>query len=240
MLLSFAFCHGPLAAGDVSVAVAANFRDAALEMGREFTAATGHTAIFSHGSTGQLFAQIVQGAPFDVFLSADRDRARRAVEAGVGVAGSRITYAVGRIVLFSLDKELTRGPDVLRSTRFGRLAIAEPRIAPYGKAAIEALESLGALERLNGTMVRGQSVAQAYQFVRSGNADLGLVSLAQVKRGSAGGFWLVPEDLHRPIRQDAVLLERGVRKHAALDFMAFLKGPRAADVLVRYGYGLAR
>ncbi len=219
------------------VAVAANFRDASAEIGREFRELTGHTAIFSYGSTGQLFAQILQGAPFEVFLSADRERAGKAVIAGVGVEGSRLTYAVGRLAVVSRPGGVTPGPEALRTGAFDRLAVAEPRSAPYGQAAIEVLRSLGLLDRLSARLVRGQNVAQAHQFVLSGNADLGFVALAQVKNRPGATYWLVPEDLHSPIRQDAVLLKAGAPNPAARAFLEFLSGPRAAVIQGRYGYG---
>ena len=238
LLLAAALASATLPAGEVAVAVAANFREAAAEIGEEFEDQTGHTPVFSYGSSGQLFAQIVQGAPFDIFVSADTHRVSEAVQAGEAVSDTRFTYAIGRIALFSLDPSLTIGPQVLRNARFGRLAIAQPRTAPYGKAAVEAMEALGVLETLASRIVSGQSVAQAYQFVHSGNADLGFVSLAQVRTSTIGEYWLVPERLHLPIRQDAVLLKRGARSEAAREFLSFLGGSDAATILVQYGYGL--
>ena len=199
--------------------------------------ATAHSAVFSFGSTGQLYAQITQGAPFDVFLAADQKRAQMSVDEGLGVAGSRFTYAQGRIVLFSMDDDLVAGPETLRTGKFAKLAIADPALAPYGAAAVEALWSLGSYDRVRERIVRGMNVAQAFQFVYSGNADIGLVALSQVARLSNGSRWLVPNNLHSPIAQDAVLLWRGISNPAASAFLAFLQGPEADAVRDQHGYG---
>ena len=227
---------GPLPAEEFLVAVAANFRDTAVEIAQEFNEQTGHRMASSYGSTGQLFAQIVQGAPFDVFLAADRDRPREAVEAGAAVAGSRITYAIGRIVLVGTEVASPVGPDVLRHRQFERLAIAEPRTAPYGRAAMETLRALGLMDSISDRIVRGQSVTHAYHLVRSGNAELGFVALAQARVAAQGAYWTVPDELHAPIRQDAVLLEHGADSEAAKSFMAFLQSSVARVILARHGY----
>lgn len=227
-------------AAETKVAVAANFRDAGTEIGRAFGAATGHRAVLSFGSTGQLYAQIVQGAPYDVFLAADRARVERALAEGLAVKGSRQTYASGRLVLFSMDTSLVTGPETLTGAGFERLAIAEPAIAPYGLAAIQVLRALAVHDRIRDKVVRGQSVAQAYQFVHSANADLGLVALSQVVLHEKGSRWIVPEHLHEPILQDAVLLRRGAANAAAKAFLEFLQSPQADAVRARFGYGLAR
>ena len=231
---------GQAQAGNARVAVATNFRDAALEIGSAFQAESGHTVDFSFGSTGQLFAQIAFGAPFDVFLAADKARATQVIDQGFGVAGSQFTYALGRIVLFSTDPALVSGPGALTSARFARLAIAEPTVAPYGAAAVEAMRRLRAHDQVKGKIVNGLSVAQAYQFVKSGNADLGFVALSQVARHSEGSRWIVPEDMHAPISQDAVLLRRGAGNVAGEAFLMFLAAPEAEAILERYGYGRAK
>ena len=228
---------GPVLGGDVRIAAAANFRDAAIEIGDAFEAASAHQVVFSFGSTGQLFAQIAQGAPYDVFLAADQERARMSVEAGFGVAGSQFTYAQGRIVLFSMDVDLVAGPETLLGGEFAKLAIADPALAPYGAAAVETLKNLGSYERVRARIVRGLNVAQAFQFVYTENAGVGLVARSQVARLSSGSKWLVPDSLHSPIAQDAVLLRRGVSNPAASAFLAFLRGPEADAVRQRYGYG---
>ena len=227
-------------AAEFRVAVAANFRDACSEIGRAFGEATGHSALFSFGPTGQLYAQITQGAPYDVFLAADRARVEHALAEGLAVKGSRQTYASGRLVLFSMDTSLVTGPETLTGAGFERLAIAEPAIAPYGLAAIQVLRALAVHDRIRDRVVRGQSVAQAYQFVHSANADLGLVALSQVVLHEKGSRWIVPERLHEPILQDAVLLRHGTANAAAKAFLEFLQSPQADAVRARFGYGLAR
>ena len=227
---------GSAYADEVRAAVAANFALAAREIGELFADATGHEALLSFGSSGQLYAQITQGAPFDVFLAADRSYPRRAVEDGHAVADSLFTYATGRLVLFSADPGRVAGRASLAEGEFTRLAIANPELAPYGAAAVEVLGALGLADRLRPRLVRGNNVAQTYQFVITGNAELGFVALAQVIAHEHGSRWIVPPELHSPIAQDAVLLQRGSDSEAAAAFLAFLRGPEAAPVLARYGY----
>ena len=227
---------GSLHADEVRVAAAANFAFAAREIGELFEEASGHEALLSLGSSGQLYAQIAQGAPFDVFLAADRTYPRRAVRDGLAVADSAFTYATGRLVLFSADPDLVDGRAGLEEREFRRLAIAHPELAPYGAAAVEVLEALGLADRLQARLVRGNNVAQTYQFVATGNAELGFVALAQVIGHQRGSRWIVPSELHSPIAQDAVLLRRGASREAASAFLAFLRSDAAAAVLVRYGY----
>ena len=231
------FASVPLHAAEVKVAVAANFTGAAKVIGRRFHQATGHTAIFSFGSTGQLFTQISQGAPFEVFLAADRKRPEKAETDGYAVPGSRFTYATGRIVLYSADPGLVTGPETLKSYRFTRIAIANPVTAPYGAAAIAAMRALGVHGALQGRIVRGTNIAQTFQFVMTGNAEIGFVALSQVAGLDQGSRWLVPEKLYPPIAQDAVLLKRGAANPAATAFLAFLKGDTARSVKETFGYG---
>lgn len=223
-------------AGQVQVAVAANFITAATRIGELFEQATGHRVVYSVGSTGQLYAQITQGAPYDVFLAADRARPQRAVDEGLGVAGSRFTYAVGRLVLFSRDVHRVQDAAALRAPDLTRVAIANAAIAPYGAAAVATLRSLGDYERLAARLVRGQNVAQVYQFVATGNAELGLVALSQVVGHGQGSRWLVPQHLHPPIAQDAVLLRRGAENPAARAFVDYLRSPEVRTVVSSYGY----
>jgi molybdate transport system substrate-binding protein len=224
-------------AANVTVAVAANFTTAAREIGARFGEATGHKAVFSFGSTGQLYAQITQGAPFEVFLAADQARPRKAVAAGFAVPGTRFTYATGRIVLYSPRKGLVTGAATLRQGKFAKIAIANPITAPYGAAAVQAMKALGVYRRLSAKFVQGNNIAQTYQFVKTGNAAIGFVALSQVVRNDDGSRWIVPEKLYSPIAQDAVLLKRGAASAAARAFLAFLKGPQARAVKVKYGYG---
>lgn len=226
-------------ADETRVAVAANFTEAAKEVAAAFEAATGHRAILSFGSTGQLYAQITQAAPFEVFLAADDVRPDLAVAEGYAVAGSVFTYAVGRLVLWSTEAEVVTGPETLIANEFERLAIANPATAPYGAAGRQVMERLGVLESLTPKLVRGTNIAQTFQFVETGNAELGFVALSQVKGREDGSRWMVDEALHDPILQNAVLLETGRGRPAAEAFLAFLEGPEAAAILMRHGYGIA-
>lgn len=241
-IVAFAFATpSPAAYGkEVRVAVAANFTAAAKDIGILFAKATGHRTVFSFGSTGQLYTQITQGAPFDVFLAADRARPEKAIAEGFAVGGSRFTYATGRIVLFSADKSLVRGEATLRAGNFTRLAIANPTTAPYGSAAVEALRALGVYDAVRGRIVQGNNLAQTFQFIDSGNAELGFVALSQLTGNMEGSKWVVPQTLYSVIAQDAVLLERGKANDAALAFLWFLKGPEARVVKERFGYGAGK
>jgi molybdate transport system substrate-binding protein len=220
----------------VRAAVAANFTAAAREIADAFEDATGDTALLSFGSTGQLYAQIVQGAPFEVFLAADRERPAMAEREGHAVPGSRRTYAVGRLVLFSAEPGRISGPEALRDPQLQRIALANPDLAPYGRAAFEAARALGVESILRERQVIGTNVSQAHQFVRTGNAEVGFLALSQVARTSGGSRWLVPEDLHAPIRQQAVLLAAGRDNPAAARFLDFLATPAARAILDRHGY----
>lgn len=224
-------------AGEVKVAVAANFTEPAKVIAERFKARTGHDAILSFGSSGQIYAQIANGAPFEVFLSADRERPEKAEAEGLAVGGSRFTYALGRLVLFSRTPGLVDGRGaVLKSGRFQKLAIADPKVAPYGVAALETMKRLGAYDALQPKLVQGTSIAQAYQFVDTGAAELGFVALSQVVAVKGGSRWLVPAADHAPIDQQAVLLKAGAGDPAAQAFMTFLKGPEARKIIKTYGY----
>ena len=224
-------------AGEVRAAVAANFTEAARQIGALFEAETGHEAILSFGSTGQIYTQITQGAPFDVLLAADQARPKLAIDKGFAVPDSRFTYVSGRIALFSNDPGLVIGAATLRDGGFTRLAIANPVTAPYGAAAVEALTALGLHEQLRPKIVQGNNIAQTYQFVATGNAELGFVAVSQIAGHDRGSRWPVPETLYTPIAQDAVLLTRGADNPAARAFMAFLRSPAARRVTEKYGYG---
>lgn len=230
---------GAALAGQVSVAVAANFTDAAKEIGALFQKETGDEAVFSFGSTGQLYTQITQGAPFDVFLSADDERTRTAIKDGHGVAGTDFTYAVGKLVLFSKDPALVKGEQTLKKAAFDKIAIANPVTAPYGAAAIETMKALGVNDALAARIVQGQNITQTYQFVETGNAQVGFVALSQIAGKTGGSRWVVPEKLHKPIAQDAVLTTHGGSNPVARSFLAFLKGPKARAVIEKFGYGAA-
>lgn len=231
----------PLAlAGQAQIAVAANFMAPMLQMAPAFEAATGHTLLLSSGSTGKFYAQIKHGAPFDVLLAADDETPIKLEQEGAVVAGSRFSYAIGKLVLWSASADVVdaRG-EILRSGRFSHLAIANPRLAPYGRAAQQSLQALGVWDGLQGKLVMGENIAQTQQFVASGNAQLGLVAMSQVWREgrlSSGSAWPVPEKLHAPIRQDAVLLLKGKDNPAAQSLMNYLRSDAAKTVLRSYGY----
>lgn len=229
-------------AGEVQVAVAANFTAPAQRVAAEFERDTGHRALLSFGASGRFYAQIKNGAPFAVFLSADEATPLRLEAEGAAVPGSRFTYAIGRLALWSAQpgRVDTEGA-VLQRGNFAHLAIANPKTAPYGAAAVEVLAALGVLEGLKPKLVQGENIAQAQQFVASGNAELGFVALSQVWRDgklSEGSVWVVPTRLHAPIRQDAVLLLAGRDKPAAQALLSYLKGDKARALIRSFGYEL--
>jgi molybdate transport system substrate-binding protein len=228
-------------AGEVSVAVAANFAPPMARLGAAFTAATGHTLKVSTGATGKFYSQVIAGAPFEVLIAADDETPKRLVADGHAVAGSSFTYAFGRLVLWSAQPGFVDDQGaVLASGRFKHLAIANPKTAPYGAAALAVLKARGLSETLTPRLVTGESIAQAYQFVSTGNAELGFVALSQVAapgKPASGSYWLVPPNLHGEIRQDAVLLKAGAKNHAASALLAFLKGAVARDIIRSFGYG---
>lgn len=233
---------GAVQAAEVGVAVAANFARPMAQLAERFTAATGHTARLSVGSTGRLYSQIVAGAPFDLLLAADDDTPARLVAEGHARPEHRLTYAIGQLVLWSAQPGLVDGAgQVLERGGFERLAIANPRLAPYGAAAMEVLRARGLAERLAPRLVTGDSIAQAYQFVATGNAALGFVALAQVSAPgtvATGSMWRVPPALHAPIRQDAVLLRRGADNPAAVALLTFLRSAEARALIAAWGYGV--
>lgn len=223
-------------AADTNVAVAANFTAPAKEIAQIFEGKTGHKAVLSFGATGQLYTQITQAAPFQVFLSADQSTPKKLAEEGSAVADSLFTYAVGKLVLFSASPGLVTGEQTLRDGRFSKIAIANPTTAPYGAAAVETMKALGVYDALAGKIVQGNNIAQTFEFIDTGNAELGFVALSQVIKRSGGSRWIVAANLYNPIRQDAVLLRGGAGSEAAKAFLAFLKGPEADAVIERFGY----
>jgi molybdate transport system substrate-binding protein len=230
-------CVVPSWSGEARVAVAANFTAAAQEIEGLFKQATGNDAIYSFGSTGQLYTQMSQGAPFDVFLAADQERPGKAIEEGYAVPGTRFTYATGKIVLLSMDSARPASEATLREGKFTKIAIANPRTAPYGGAAVETMKALGVYETLKSKIVEGDNITQTYQFVATENAPIGFVALSQVATNDKGTRWLVPESLYSPIAQDAVLLKHGEDNEAAKGFISFLRGKEARAVKEKYGYG---
>jgi len=227
----------PALAAETHVAVAANFTEPAKEIAAGFEKATGHKAILAFGSSGAFYTQITQGAPFEVFLSADAERPAKAESEGLTVPGTRFTYAIGRLVLYSATPGLVdRKGAVLKSNRFDKVAVADPKTAPYGAAAIETMQKLGVHDALKAKIVTGSSIAQAYQFTSTGAAQLGFVALSQVIAVPGGSRWLVPAKLHRPIDQQAVLLKTGEKNPAAAAFIKYLKSRPALAIIKRYGY----
>lgn len=224
-------------AAETRVAVAANFTEPAKEIAQKFEAKTGHKATLSFGSSGQFFTQIANGAPFEVFLSADAERPQKAEADGLAVPGTRFTYATGRLVLWSKTAGLVdpRGA-VLSKGKFEKLSIADPKTAPYGLAAVETLRRLGLYDRLAPKLVTGTSITQAYQFVDTGAAEVGFVALSQVVNHKEGSRWIVPAANHTSIDQQAVLLKTGASNAAAKAFLQFLKTPESKAIIRRYGY----
>lgn len=224
----------------IAVAVAANFNAPLADIAREFEAATGHTVQISSASTGKLYAQIAHGAPFAVLLSADRSTPERIVAEGLGDAASRFTYARGRLVLWSARTGVVDAHgEVLRSGDWSHIAMANPKLAPYGAAAMQVVARLGVGERVQARAVWGENIGQTYQFVASGAATLGFVALSQVQRGgviASGSAWLVPQDWHAPIDQDAVVLKPGAGRAAVAEFMQWLRSDAARAVMRGYGY----
>lgn len=237
--LTFAvvLCAGPALAAETQVAVAANFTEPAKEIATAFKAASGHTAMLAFGSSGEFYAQMAHGAPYEVFLSADAERPRKAEQDGLGVPGSRFTYAAGRLVLYSKTPGLVDGAGaVLRGGKFDKLAIADPAAAPYGVAAVRTLRKLGVYDQVSPKIVTGTSISQTYQFVQTGAAELGFVAYSQVINMAGGSRWLVPASFHDPIDQQAILLFPGQKNPAAKAFLAFLRGPQAVAIIRKYGY----
>jgi molybdate transport system substrate-binding protein len=229
-------------ADEISIAVAANFTAPAKDIAAAFEKETGHKVTPSFGSTGQFYAQINEGAPFDVFLAADDTTPAKLEKEGKSVTGSRFTYAIGTLVLWSAkDGYVDDKGDVLSKGAFEHLSIADPEKAPYGTAAVEALTKLKLWDKLQAKVVKGNNISQAHQFVSTGNAELGFVALSQVYKDgkvTSGSAWIVPAELYEPIRQDAVILTKARDNAAAKAFIEFLKGPKGEQIIKSYGYGM--
>ena len=230
----------PAWADEVQVAVAANFTAPMKLIAADFEKQTGHKVTLAFGSTGKFYAQITNGAPFEVFLAADDETPSKLEKEGTAVNGTRFTYATGKLVLWSAQPGFVDAQgDVLMKNNFSKLAIAAPKLAPYGAAAVETLTKLGLLATLEPKLVTGESIGQAFSFVSTGNAELGFIALSQVYQDGklkSGSGWTVPENLHNPIRQDAVLLTKGKDNKAAVALLAFLKTDPAKAVIRSFGY----
>lgn len=233
---------GAASAEEVQVAVATNFSAPMQAIAAAFEKDTGHKVRLAFGSTGKFYAQIKNGAPFQVLLSADGETPARLEREDMAVAATRFTYAIGKLALWSAREGMVddRG-DVLRKGSYAHLAIANPKVAPYGAAAIEVLKRLSLLEAVQPRLVQGENIAQTYQFAASGNAELGFVALSQITRDGKlikGSAWFVPGNLHVPIRQDAVILVNGKDNAAASALMTYLKSDKAKAVIRAYGYDI--
>jgi len=233
---------GTAQADEVQVAVAANFTAPIQAIAADFEKDTGHKLVASFGATGQFYTQIKNGAPFQVFLSADDTTPQKLEAEGDTVKGSRFTYAVGTLALWSAKEGYVDAQgEVLKRNAFKHLSIANPKAAPYGLAATQVLAKEGLTDQVRDKIVEGQNITQAYQFVSTGNAELGFVALSQIYKDgkvSSGSAWIVPSSLHDPIKQDAVILTKGKDSAAAKALVDYLKGPKAAAVIKSYGYEL--
>lgn len=230
----------PADAEEVNVAVAANFTGPMQKIAADFERETGHKALLSFGSSGKFYAQVRNGAPFQVLLSADQEIPLKLEQEGLTVPATRFTYAAGNLVLWSAREGMVDSKgEVLGKGSYAHIAIANPKLAPYGEAALEVLKKLGLLEKVRSRLVQGENIAQTHQFVASGSVELGFVALSQVMKDgklSGGSAWIVPAALHSPIRQDAAVLAKGKGSAAALALMRYLKSDKAKAVIRSFGY----
>lgn len=229
-------------ADDVQVAVAANFSAPIEEIGKAFNKATGHQLKVSTGASGKFYAQIKNGAPFQVFLSADEEKPAQLEKDGLAVQGSRFTYAIGKLVLWSADPSVVDAQGkVLEKNKINKIAVANPKTAPYGEAAMETLSAMKLKSQLEPKIVMGENISQTYQFVATGNAEIGFIALSQITKNNkitSGSAWIIPEKYYSPINQDAVLLVNGKDSAAARQLLVFLKGDEAVRIIKSYGYGV--
>jgi molybdate transport system substrate-binding protein len=236
------FMAGALHAAEAQVAVAANFAEPIKAIAAVLEKTTGHTLKITVGSTGRLYAQIRNGAPFDVLLAADAKAPAQLEADGLAQPGSRFTYASGKLVLWSTDAaKVDAQGAVLKTDGFRKLAIANPKTAPYGAASIEVIDKLGLSASLTPKLVQGESIGQTYNFAFTGNAEIAFVAMSQVLEGGrlkGGSMWVVPQNLYAPIRQDAVLLKRGASNEAAVALMNLLKSPNIRELIHSYGYDI--
>lgn len=243
--LSLLLATGLVQADEISVAVAANFTEPMKKITAEFEKTSGHKVTLSFGSTGKFYAQVKAGAPFEVLLAADDETPGKMEQEGLAVKDSHFTYAIGKLVLWSAKEAVVDDQGaILKQGSFDHIAVANPKLAPYGAAGMQTLQVLGVYDAIAPKIVQGENIAQTYQFIATGNALLGFVALSQVigedGKVKSGSAWIVPQKYYTPIRQDAVLLEKGKDKIAAVDLLKFLKTPYAAKIIQSYGYELGR
>ncbi len=241
LLVCLAGAASSVRADEISVAVAANFTAPMQAIAAGFEKETGHKVLAAYGATGKFYAQIRNGAPFEVLLTADEETPARLIKESSAVAGSQFTYAIGKLVLWSAKPAIVDGAGaVLKAGGFNHLAIANPKLAPYGAAAVEVMKGLGVYASVQPKIVTGESIAQTHQFISTGNALLGFVALSQVLKDGKidGSSWIVPATLYAPIRQDAVILEKGKGKPAAEALMKYLKSDKARAIIQSFGYAL--
>lgn len=231
-------------AATVLVAVAANFTKPMTEIAAEFEKATGHSANLSFGSSGKFVSQLENGGPFEVFMSADEKSPRKLEESGLAVAGSQFTYALGKLVLWSAKPGYVDDQGkILTTGGFKHLALADPKLAPYGAAAVEVLKKMDLFKKLEPLFVQGENIAQTYQFISTANAELGFVALSQVTENgkiATGSGWIIPGDYYAPIRQGVVLMKKGAENPAAPALMDYLKSAPALAIIQKYGYDLPK
>lgn len=241
-LLALVLIPAAALADEVQVAVAANFTAPLQQIAPGFEKATGHKIVPAFGATGKFYAQIRNGAPFEILLAADDETPTKLVKENAAVAGSQFTYAKGKLVLWSAKPAIVDDQgEVLKKAGFDHIALANPKLAPYGAAAVETMKALGVHDALAPKFVTAENIGQTYQFVKSGNALLGFVALSQVMKDNKiaeGSAWVVPANLYQPIRQDTVILEKGKGKPATEALMKYLQGDQAKAVIKSYGYDL--
>lgn len=242
LALALFLAADPASADEIQVAVAANFAGPMKKIAADFEQASGHKLSVAAGATGKFYAQIQNGAPFEVLLSADDATPAKLEQEGLAVPGSRFTYAIGKLALWSAKPGYVDSKGAaLKKNAFAHIALANPKTAPYGAAAVEALEHLGLLETLTPKFVQGENIAQTQQFIATGNAELGFVALSQIQENgklTGGSAWIVPDSLHGPIKQDAVILEKGKDKPGPKAFLDYLKGKKAQAVIKSFGYDI--
>lgn len=236
LLVLAVHARGEEASAPVLVAVSANFQETQASLAKTFAAKTGIAVESTSGSTGKLYAQITNGAPFHIFLSADSEHAEKLEAADAAIKGSRFTYAVGQLVLYSASLRGVKDASLLKTDAVKHLAIADPETAPYGTAAVFTLKALDLYDAVKPKLVQGESIAQAFQFVQSGAAEAGFVARSQVIKMPEKYYWIVPETLHPAIAQEAVLLKPGADNQSAKAYLAFLRGPEARKIIAAAGY----